>query len=57
LVGIDCHGQATNQMKGMMYNGATREEVAMVRNVAVLVMQKLNVHVKKDFVAVPSIEA
>ncbi|KAI0131933.1 hypothetical protein BJ170DRAFT_611810 [Xylariales sp. AK1849] len=55
LIGIDCHGQATNQMKGMMYNGATKEEVEMVRNVAVLIMQKLNIHVKDDFVAVPSL--
>lgn len=56
LIGIDCTDQATNQMKGMMYNGATIDEVVMVREVVVMIAQELNVHFKAEPVAVPQLE-
>ncbi len=42
-------------MKGMMYNGATKEEVTMIRDIVVLVARKLNVHFKSEPAAVPEI--
>lgn len=42
-------------MKGMMYNGGTKEEVTMIRTVVVRIAQKLNVQFKTQPVAVPNI--
>jgi hypothetical protein len=53
LIGIDCVGQARNHMKGMMFNGATREEVAMIRDTVVLIAERLGVKFKAGPVDVP----
>ncbi|KAL3481299.1 hypothetical protein BJX99DRAFT_253602 [Aspergillus californicus] len=57
LIGIDCAGQARNHMKGMLWNGATREEVTMVRDIVVLIAQRLDVRFKAGIIAVPELPA
>ncbi|KAL3455435.1 hypothetical protein BJX64DRAFT_297639 [Aspergillus heterothallicus] len=46
LIAIDCTGQARNHMKGMLWNGATREEVTMVRDIVALIAERLGVQFK-----------
>ncbi len=55
LIGIDCQEQATNQMKGLMYNGGRKEDVAMIREVVVALAKRLDVRFKSKPVAVPDI--
>ena len=55
LIGIDCTGQARNHMRGMMWNGATRDEVTMVRDVVVRIAERLGVQFKAGPIAVPEI--
>ena len=55
LIAIDCTGQARNQMKGMLWNGATREEVTMVRDVVLLIAQRLDVRFKAGPIEVPEL--
>lgn len=57
LIGIDCTNQARNHMKGMLWNGATREEVAMVRDIVLLLAQRLGVSFKADPISVPELPA
>jgi hypothetical protein len=42
-------------MKGMMWNGATRDEVTMVRDVVVRIAERLGVQFKAGPIAVPEI--
>lgn len=44
LISIDCKGQARNHMKGMMWNGATREEVTNIRDSIVLLAEHLGIY-------------
>lgn len=53
LIGIDCGLQARNQMKGMMFNGATQAEVTMVRDVVLLLAERLGVKFKSGAIPVP----
>ncbi|KAL2846466.1 hypothetical protein BJY01DRAFT_234605 [Aspergillus pseudoustus] len=46
LIAIDCTGQARNHMKGMLWNGASRKEVTMVRDIVALVAERLGVRFK-----------
>lgn len=55
LIGIDCAGQSRNHMKGMLWNGATREEVNMIREVVISVAQRLGVKFKGEPVPVPEL--
>ena len=57
LIGIDCTTQASNQMRGMMSNCASRDEVIMARSVVIMLAQKLNVHFKGEPAAVPELDA
>lgn len=43
LIGLDCQYQLRNQMKGMMYNGTSREEVTWLRDLCRDIAQRLNV--------------
>ncbi|KAE8329715.1 hypothetical protein BDV39DRAFT_191026 [Aspergillus sergii] len=54
LISIDCKGQARNHMKGMMWNGATREEVANIRDSIVLLADHLGVQFRDGPVLVPA---
>ncbi|RDH27577.1 hypothetical protein BDQ94DRAFT_184434 [Aspergillus welwitschiae] len=53
LISIDCKGQARNHMKGMMWNGATRQEVANIRDSIVLLARYLGVQFRDGPVLVP----
>lgn len=55
LIGIDCVGQARSHMKGMMFNGATKEEVTMIRDTVVLIAERLGVRFKAGPVVVPDL--
>lgn len=58
LIGIDCRKQLRNQMKGMLYNGATREELTELRDRCVDLSNRLNVVHRHENVPIeiPSIE-
>ena len=53
LISIDCKGQATNHMKGMMWNGATREEVINIRDSVLLLADHLGISFRDGPVQVP----
>ncbi|KAJ5734895.1 uncharacterized protein N7483_000020 [Penicillium malachiteum] len=53
LISIDCKGQARNHMKGMMWNGATREEVTNIRDSIVLLADHLSIAFRDGAVQVP----
>lgn len=55
LIGSDCTGQARNHMKGMLWNGATREEVTAIRDTVVLIAQRLDVKFKHGVIPVPEL--
>lgn len=55
LIAIDCGLQARNQMKGMLYNGATREEVTMIRDLVLLIAKRLDVRFKTGPIDVPEL--
>ncbi|KAL2826244.1 hypothetical protein BDW59DRAFT_161081 [Aspergillus cavernicola] len=57
LIGIECAGQARNHMKGMLWNGATREEVTMIRDIVVAIAERLGVHRKGGVIPVPELPA
>jgi alkylhydroperoxidase/carboxymuconolactone decarboxylase family protein YurZ len=46
LIAIDCTGQARNHMKGMLWNGASREEVTMARDIVAMIAERLGVRFK-----------
>jgi alkylhydroperoxidase/carboxymuconolactone decarboxylase family protein YurZ len=48
LIGLDCPWQLANQMRGMMLNGATREEVELVRQICLRICDKLGVDFKNE---------
>ena len=56
LIGLDCQYQLRNQMKGMLYNGATREEVQELRKLCLDLADILRVNFRGEVVEVPSIE-
>lgn len=53
LISIDCKGQARNHMKGMMWNGATREEVENIHGSIILLADQLGVQFRDGPVEVP----
>ncbi|KFY96024.1 hypothetical protein V500_02586 [Pseudogymnoascus sp. VKM F-4518 (FW-2643)] len=53
LISIDCKGQARNHMKGMMWNGATREEVKNIHGSVILLADHLKVQFRDGPVEVP----
>ncbi|KAF7553870.1 hypothetical protein G7046_g6970 [Stylonectria norvegica] len=55
LIGIDCQEQVGNHMKGMLFNGARREEIEMVREICIRVADELGVKFKTGPVPVPEI--
>jgi hypothetical protein len=57
LIAIDCTAQARNHMKGMLWNGASRGEVTMVRDIVALIAERLGVRFKggKGVIDVPEL--
>ncbi|KAL4806513.1 hypothetical protein BDV18DRAFT_159685 [Aspergillus unguis] len=55
LIGSDCANQAKNHMKGMLWNGATREEVTAIRDTVVRIAQELGVKFKNGIIPVPEL--
>jgi hypothetical protein len=55
LFGNDCQEQVANHMKGMIYNGATREEVQAIREVIIRLADRLDVKFRKGPIPVPHI--
>lgn len=53
LISIDCKGQARNHMKGMMWNGATREEVKNIHGSVILLADHLGIQFRDGPVEVP----
>ncbi|KAL5040844.1 hypothetical protein BDW71DRAFT_28479 [Aspergillus fruticulosus] len=53
LIAIDCKGQARSHMKGMMWNGASREEVSNIRDSIVLLANYLGIQFRDGPVSVP----
>ncbi|CAM1510710.1 Fc.00g010450.m01.CDS01 [Cosmosporella sp. VM-42] len=53
LIGIDCQEQLGNHMKGMMFNGAKREEIEMIRETCIRVAERLDVNFKTGPVPIP----
>ena len=56
LIGIDCQYQLRNHMKGMLYNGATREELQDLLDLCLGLAKRLGVVFRSEPRPVPSIE-
>lgn len=56
LIGIDCQYQLRNHMKGMLYNGATREELQNLLDLCLGLAKRLGVVFRSEPRPVPSIE-
>lgn len=58
LIGIDCQHQLRNHMKGMLYNGATREELTELRDLCLDLARRLGVVFRNELQArpIPQIE-
>jgi alkylhydroperoxidase/carboxymuconolactone decarboxylase family protein YurZ len=56
LIGIDCQYQLRNHMKGMLYNGATREELQDLLDLCLGLAKRLGVVFRSEARPVPSIE-
>lgn len=56
LIGIDCQEQMESHMKGMIYNGASKEEVETIQNICLRVVERLGVKPRTGPVSVPDIE-
>ena len=56
LTGIDCQLQLRHHMKGMLYNGATREELLAQRDPCLNVAHRLDVKFRGDPQPIPTID-
>ena len=56
LIGLDCQYQLRNHMKGMLYNGATREELQELLDLCLGLAEKLGVKFRSEARPVPSIQ-
>lgn len=56
LIGLDCQYQLRNHMKGMLYNGATREELQTLRDLCLGLAKRLGVVFRSEPRPIPSIE-
>ena len=56
LIGIDCQYQLRNHMKGMLYNGATREELQELLDLCLGLANRLGVVHRSERRPVPSID-
>jgi hypothetical protein len=56
LIGIDCEEQARNHMLGMMYNGARKEEMEMLREICAKCAEKCRVKFKGPPIPVPDVK-
>lgn len=48
LIGIDCQAQLRHRMKGMLYNGAAREELLVLRDLCLDIARMLNVKFRSE---------
>lgn len=53
LYSIDCPNQARNHMKGMMLQGARRDDIEAFRAVVLTIGEKLGVRFKNEPIPVP----
>jgi alkylhydroperoxidase/carboxymuconolactone decarboxylase family protein YurZ len=56
LIGIDCQYQLRNHMKGMLYNGATREELQDLLELCLGLAKRLRVDFRSQPRPVPHID-
>ena len=56
LIGIDCQYQLRNHMKGMLYNGATREALQDLRDLCLGLAKRLGVVFRSEPREIPSID-
>ena len=53
LVGMDCQGQLENQMRGMLLNGGSKEEVEVVREICLTICERYHVKFKSGLTVAP----
>ncbi|KAJ1333121.1 4-carboxymuconolactone decarboxylase [Microdochium nivale] len=56
LIGIDCQPQLRHHMKGMLYNGATREELQELQDTLLGLAARLGVQFRSERPEIPSID-
>lgn len=56
LIGLDCQYQLRNHMKGMLYNGATRDEIQALLDLCLDLAKRLGVTFRSEPRPIPSIE-
>jgi alkylhydroperoxidase/carboxymuconolactone decarboxylase family protein YurZ len=56
LIGIDCQYQLRNHQKGMLYNGATQEELQELLDLCLGLAKRLDVRFRSSPHPIPSIE-
>lgn len=55
LIGIDCQAQLRHHMKGMLYNGATRDELQALQNLCLDVANRLGIKFRHEPREIPTI--
>ena len=56
LIGIDCHIQLRHHMKGMLYNGATREDLQELQDTMLELAEHLGVKFRSQGGPIPTID-
>jgi alkylhydroperoxidase/carboxymuconolactone decarboxylase family protein YurZ len=56
LIGLDCQNQLRHHMKGMLYNGATRDDLQELYDVLLDLAQRLGVTFRSEKREIPSID-
>ncbi|OAA68639.1 hypothetical protein SPI_00834 [Niveomyces insectorum RCEF 264] len=56
LIGLDCQNQLRNHLKGMLYNGATREELEQLQDLCLGMAKDLGVTFRSTPRPIPSID-
>lgn len=56
LTGIDCQPQLRHHMKGMLYNGATREQLQELQDTLLGLAARLGVKFRSERPEIPSID-
>lgn len=56
LYGLDCQNQLQHHMKGMLYNGATREDLVDLQHLCLGIAEALGVSFRNDPAPIPSID-
>lgn len=56
LIGLDCQYQLRNHMKGMLYNGATREDLQALLDLCLGLAKRLGVQFRSEPRPIPYIE-